>query len=172
MPQSHSATAPTAVPSRALAESSFSHSIKINISDYPNHKNVTQRGAIYSQQLSTAASHNTIVVITPNHDVHTLESVHNKQRFMYNDFTNIIHTAKINTCVREESTSLDAQKLYDSLLDVFRDDCSTTLTSSKLCQELKLMNNTTRESNSILSQDVIDGRPYTLSSSGRATPFI
>jgi hypothetical protein len=41
--------------------------------------------------------------------------------------------------LREESTSLDAQNVYPSLLDVFHDHLSTTLTSSKLQQELTLM---------------------------------
>jgi hypothetical protein len=58
---------------------------------------------------------------------------------MYNLFTNIILTTKGKNCVRVESTSLDAQKVYASLLVVYLHHLSTTLTSIKLQQELSLM---------------------------------
>jgi hypothetical protein len=71
--------------------------------------------------------------------IHALASFQNKQRFMYNVFTNIIHTTKGKNCVREESTSLDAQKVYASLLDDYHDHLSTKLSATKFCQELSLM---------------------------------
>jgi hypothetical protein len=58
---------------------------------------------------------------------------------MYNVFTNIIHSTKGKNCVHEESVSLDAQKVYASLLDVYHDHLSTKLSASNLCQELTLM---------------------------------
>jgi hypothetical protein len=58
---------------------------------------------------------------------------------MYNVFTNIIHTTKGKNCVLEASTTLDTQKVYASLLDVYHDHLSTKHTATKLCQELTLM---------------------------------
>jgi hypothetical protein len=58
---------------------------------------------------------------------------------MYNVFTNIILTTKCKNCVCEESKSLDAQKVYASLLDVYYDHLSTELVATKLPQELALM---------------------------------
>jgi hypothetical protein len=58
---------------------------------------------------------------------------------MYNVFTNIIHTTKGKNCVFKESTSLDSQKAYASLLDVHHDHLSTKLSAIKLHQELTLM---------------------------------
>jgi hypothetical protein len=41
--------------------------------------------------------------------------------------------------VCEDSTSLDEQKVYSSLLDVYHDYISTKVSATKLCQELTLM---------------------------------
>jgi hypothetical protein len=58
---------------------------------------------------------------------------------MYNVFTNSIYITKGKNCVCEKSMSLDAQKVYASLLDVYHDHLSTKLSATKLCQELTLM---------------------------------
>jgi hypothetical protein len=111
------------------------------ISDYPKLKDETQFRAFDSLLRFTAASHNKIDVLNPLYipPMHALASFQDKQWFMYNVFTNIIHTAKGKNCVREESTSIDAQKVYASLLDVYHDHLSTKLSATKLCQELTLM---------------------------------
>jgi hypothetical protein len=58
---------------------------------------------------------------------------------MYNVFTNIVYTTKGKICVREESTSLDAQKVYASLLNVYHDHLSSKLSATKLRQEPTLV---------------------------------
>jgi hypothetical protein len=135
------ATLPPMIPLPAPPTSTFRHSIKINISDYPKLKDETQWRAFDRQLRSTAASHDTLDILTPNYVPPALAvaTFRDKQRFMYNVFTNIIHTTKGKNCVREESTSLDAQKVYASLLDAYHDHLSTKLSASKLRQELTLM---------------------------------
>jgi hypothetical protein len=132
---------PPVVPSSAPASSSFLHTIKINISDYPKLKDETQSHAFERQLCSTAASHNTTDILNPTYVplIHTNVSFQDKQRFIYNVFKNIILATKGKNCLREKSTLLDALKVYASLLNVYHDHLSTTLTSSKLQQELTLM---------------------------------
>jgi hypothetical protein len=127
--------------SSAPSSSSFWHSFKANISDYPKLKDETQWRDFDHQLSCTAASHFTINILTPHYVPadHAMTSFQDRQRFIYNVFTNIIHTTKGKTCVHDDSTSLDAQNVYASFLDVYYDHLSTTLTSSKLQQELKLM---------------------------------
>jgi hypothetical protein len=90
---------------------------------------------------STSASHDTIDVLTPAHvpSVNDVASFQDNQRFMYNVFTNIIHTTKCKNCVCEASTTLDAQKVYASLLDVYHYHPSTKLSATKHCQNFNLM---------------------------------
>jgi hypothetical protein len=100
------ATTPTppVVPSStpAPASSRFWHSININISDYPKLMDETQWRVFVCQLRSTAASHNTIDILTPNYvpPIHDLASFQDKNRFMNKDFTNIIHTTKGKHCVQ------------------------------------------------------------------------
>jgi hypothetical protein len=116
-------TAPTppVVHSSAPASSSFWHNLKINISDYPKLKDETPWRAFDCQQHSTAASHNTIDNLTPIYvpPIHVMAYFQDKQRLMYNVFTNIIQKTKGKNCVREVSASLYAQKIYAPLLDVY-----------------------------------------------------
>jgi hypothetical protein len=93
------------------------------------------------QLRSTAASQDTLVILTPNYvpHIHAVATYRDKQRFMYNVFINIIHINKGKDFLREESTSLDAQKVYAFLLDAFHDHLFTKLSASKLRQELTLM---------------------------------
>ena len=131
----------TPVSSPTPASSSFRNSIKINISDYPKLKDETQWRTFNRQLRATAASHDTIDVLNPSY-VPTLDAqttFRDKQRFMYNVFTNIILTTKGRNCVREEHESLDAQKVYAALLDTYHDHLSTKLSATKLRQELTLM---------------------------------
>jgi hypothetical protein len=134
-------TLPAMVTTPVPASSTFWHSIKINISDYPKLKDETQLRAFDRLLRSTAASHDTIDLLNPLYvpPIHALASFQDKQRFMYNVFTNTIHTTKGKNCVCEESTSLDAQKVFSSLLDVYHDHLSTKISATKLCQELTLM---------------------------------
>lgn len=139
-------TPPTSLPATTPSlstptASSFRSSIKINVSDYPKLKDETQWRTFNRQLRATAASHDTLDILDPSYvptpDV--LSSFKDKQRFMYNVFTNIILTTKGRNCVREEGESLDAQKVYASLLDVYHDHLSTKLSATKLRQELTLM---------------------------------
>jgi hypothetical protein len=90
---------------------------------------------------STAASHDTIDVLNPSYvpSVHDVASFKDTQRFMCNVFTNFIHTTKGKNCVREASTTLDAQKVYACHLDVYYDHLSIKLNATKICQDLTLM---------------------------------
>jgi hypothetical protein len=92
----------------------------INMADYPKLKDETQWRAFDHKLRSTAASHDTLDILTPKYvpPIHAVETFRDEQRFMYNVFTNIHHTTKGKNYVREESTSLDAQKVYASLLDL------------------------------------------------------
>jgi hypothetical protein len=67
------------------------------------------------------------------------DSFKKKQRFMYNVFSNIIHTTKGKNCVPDQCDSLDAQKVYTALLDAYHDQLYTKLSATKLRQELTLM---------------------------------
>jgi hypothetical protein len=106
----------------APTASSFQHSIKTNISYYPKLKDETQWPAYNCQLRSTAASHKTIDVLNSQYvpPIHSLASFQDKQRFMYNVFTNIIHITKNKNYVREKSLSLGAKKVYTCLLDVYQ----------------------------------------------------
>jgi hypothetical protein len=59
------------------------------------------------------------------------------QRFMYNVFAINIHTTKGKNCVREESTSFEAQTVDASRLDVYHDHLSNTLTSRLTLMKLE-----------------------------------
>jgi hypothetical protein len=120
---------------------SFRNSIKINISDYPKLKDETQWRSFNRQLRSTAASHDTLDILDPTYvpSPDVAQSFRDKQRFMYNVFTNIILTTKGKNCVREESESMDAQKVYAALLDVYHDQLTTKLSATKIRQELTLM---------------------------------
>ena len=120
---------------------SFRNSIKINISDYPKLKDETQWRAFNRQLRATAASHDTLDILDPTFvpSADAQASFRDKQRFMYNVFTNIILTTKGKNCVREECETMDAQKVYAALLDVYHDQLSTKLSATKLRQELTLM---------------------------------
>jgi hypothetical protein len=126
------------IPSPAPFTSIFRHSIKINISGYPKLKDETQWCAFDCELRFTAASHNTFVILSPNYvpPIRAVANFVDKQRFMHIVFTNIIHTTEGKKCVRKESTSLEAQKVFAFLLDVYQDHLPTKLIASKLYQEL------------------------------------
>ena len=131
---------PPSVPETSPS-TSFWHTVKINISDYPKLKDDIQWRTFNRQLHSTAASHDTLDVLDPSY-VPSLEDQDyftKKQRFMYNVFSNIILTLKGKNCVRDQCDSLDAQKVYIALLDAYHDQLSTKLSATKLCQELTLM---------------------------------
>ena len=133
-------TAPS-TPKISQIAPSFRNSIKINISDYPKLKDETQWRAFNRQLRATAASHDTLDILDPTFvpSADAQASFRDKQRFMYNVFTNIILTTKGKNCVREECETMDAQKVYAALLDVYHDQLSTKLSATKLRQELTLM---------------------------------
>jgi hypothetical protein len=64
------ATLPPMIPSPAPPTSTFRHSLEINISDYPKLNDETQRRAFDRQLRSTAASHKTLDILTPNMSHH------------------------------------------------------------------------------------------------------
>jgi hypothetical protein len=116
----------------------FGHSIKINISIYPKLKDETRWRAFDCQLRSTAACHYTIDVLTPSYvnSVYDDASFQDIHRFMYNVFTNNIHTTKGKHCDRAASTKFDAQKVFASLIDVYHDHLSTKLSATRLFKNL------------------------------------
>jgi hypothetical protein len=82
--------------------SSFCSNIKINISDYPKLKEDSQWRAFNCQLRETAANHDTLDILYPNFVPSTeqKDAFEQKQKFMYNVFTNIILTSKGKVCVR------------------------------------------------------------------------
>jgi hypothetical protein len=51
---------------------------------------------------------------------------------MYNVFTNIMLTSNGKVCVRSQSETLNAQKVYAALLEAYNDQLSTLLSASNL----------------------------------------
>ena len=128
-------------PIQAPVVPSFRHSIKINISDYPKLKEESQWRTFHRQLRATAASHDTLEILDPNYVPpagHEL-AFEQKQKFMYNVFTNIILTSKGKVSVRAESETLNAQKVYASLVEAYNDQLSSRLSASKLRSELTVM---------------------------------
>ena len=120
---------------------SFQRNVKINVADYPKLKDESQWRTFNRTLRTTAASHDTLDVLTPNFVplVGLEEDFERKQRFMYNVFTNIILTSKGKVCVRAEYDSMNAQKVYASLLAAYNDQLSTQLNATKLRSELTIM---------------------------------
>jgi hypothetical protein len=58
---------------------------------------------------------------------------------MYNVFSRIVLTTKGKNCIRDECDSMDAQKVYATLLKAYNYPLSIHLSANKLCQELTLM---------------------------------
>ena len=121
--------------------SSFRNSIKINISDYPKLKDETQWRTFNRLLRATAASHDTLDVLDTTYlpSQEDKLSFKDKQRFMYHVFSNIILTTKGKNCVRQRADTLDAQAVYADLLDTYHDHLSSTLTATRIRQELTLM---------------------------------
>ena len=120
---------------------SFQRNVKINVADYPKLKDESQWRTFNRTLRTTAASHDTLDILTPNFVplVGLEEDFERKQRFMYNVFTNIILTSKGKVCVRAEYDSMNAQKVYASLLAAYNDQLSTQLNATKLRSELTIM---------------------------------
>jgi hypothetical protein len=100
-PTMPSTTAPTphvapAAPASIPTKSSTPTKSKINISAYPKLKAKTQWRTFDRQLRLTAASHDTIDILTP---IHAMAYFQDKQRFMYNVFTNMIQTTNGNTVI-------------------------------------------------------------------------
>jgi hypothetical protein len=111
---------------------------EVKVTSLPKLKYETQWRAF---NCKTAAGHLTMDVVNPQNvpPIQALASFQYKQWYKYNFVTNVIHTTKGKNCIREESTSLDAQKVYASLLIVYHDHLSTNLSPTKHCKELTLM---------------------------------
>ena len=107
---------------------SFWHNIKINISDYPKLKDDSQWRTFNRPITLTAASHDTLDVLDPTYvpRLEDQDSFKRKQRFMYNVFSNIIHTTKGKNCVCDQCDSLRRSKgLQVALLEAYHDQLST-----------------------------------------------
>jgi hypothetical protein len=132
---------PVLSPQATAVTPSFRQSIKINISDYPKLKEESQWRTFNRQLRATAASHDTLEILDPNFVPAAGQEVvfEQKQKFMYNVFTNIILTSKGKVSVRAESETLNAQKVYASLLEAYNDQLSSRLSASKLRSELTVM---------------------------------
>jgi hypothetical protein len=81
---------------------------------------------------SPAASNDTSDVLIPSYvsSGNDVAFSHDKKRFMYIMFTNIIRTTYEKNCVREASTTLDAQKVYASLLDMYDEHLSAKISAT------------------------------------------
>jgi hypothetical protein len=81
---------PTPIPTAPAP--SFHCNVKINVSDYPKLKDESRRHTFNRTLRTTAASHDTLDVLTPSFVplVGLEEDFERKQRFMYNVFTSII----------------------------------------------------------------------------------
>jgi hypothetical protein len=136
---SSSATLPAPTP--IAPAPSFQRNLNINVSDYPKLKDESQWRTFNRTLRTTAASHDTLDFLTPNFVplVGLEEDFERKQRFMYNVFTNIILTSKGKVCVRADYDSMNAQKVYASLLESYNDQLSTPLNATKLRSELTIM---------------------------------
>jgi hypothetical protein len=96
--------------------STFRHSTKINISNYPKLKEETKCRAFYGLLRFTAASHVTIDVLLPSFG------------------------PSVNS-VCEAFTTLDEQKVYvyESFVDLYYDHFSAKHSATNLCQVLTLL---------------------------------
>jgi hypothetical protein len=62
-----------------------------------------------------------------------------KQRFMYNVFSQCILTSKGKVCVRTHEKDLDAQQVYKYLLEIYPDQLTMQLDATSICPELTIM---------------------------------
>ena len=119
----------------------FRSSIKINIADYSKLKEDSQWRSFNRQLRATAANHDTLEILDLNY-VPTLDIdnlFQQKQKFMYNVFSQCLVTSKDKVCVRAHEKDMDAQQVYAQLLDAYDDQISTSLDATSLRSELTLM---------------------------------
>jgi hypothetical protein len=62
-----------------------------------------------------------------------------KQRFMYNVFSQCILTSKGKVCARAYEKDLDAQQVYKDLLAIYADQLTMQLDATSICSELTIM---------------------------------
>jgi Reverse transcriptase (RNA-dependent DNA polymerase) len=119
----------------------FRQHIKINVSDYNKLKEDHQWRSFHRHLLATAANHDTLDVLNPSYVPSTELALafDQKQKFMYNVFTQCILTSKGKVCVRSEETTMNAQAVYKSLLSVYNDNLSASLDAAALRAELTMM---------------------------------
>jgi hypothetical protein len=128
-------TGPTTSPS------TFRHSVKVTLNDYPKLKE-DKGWRVFNRLLrTTAAHHDTLDVLDPTYvpPSHLAATFEVKQLFMFNMFTQCIHTGKGKVCVRANDPSLDAQRTYAALREVYEDDLSVQLLASSLRSELTIL---------------------------------
>ena len=119
----------------------FRQNIKINVSDYTKLKEDSQWRSFQRQLSATAANHDTLDILNPKYIPPADLSVawDQKQKFMFNVFTQCILTSKGRVCVRQFETTMDAQNVYAALLSVYHDNFSASLEASTLRSELTVM---------------------------------
>jgi Reverse transcriptase (RNA-dependent DNA polymerase) len=119
----------------------FRQNIKINVSDYSKLKEDHQWRTFNRLLLATAANHDTLDILNPSYVPTAALTIafDQKQKFMYNVFTQCILTAKGRHCVRNHAATMDAQKVYADLLSVYNDNLSATLDATTLRAELTVM---------------------------------
>jgi hypothetical protein len=133
-PTISSATPSTVTPS-------FRQNMKININDYPKLKEDSKWRVFQRQLTATAANHDTLEVLNAAYvPPPAAASVSDqKQKFMFNVFSQCINTKKGKVCVRAEVKTMDAQKAYAALMDAYSDQLSVHLDSTSLRSELTVM---------------------------------
>ena len=123
------------------ATQTFRSSIKINIADYSKLKEDSQWRSYNRQLRATAANYDTLEILdlsyVPTLDIDNL--FQQKQKFMYNVFSQCLLTSKGKVCVRAHEKDMDAQQVYAQLLDAYDDQISTSLDATSLRSELTLM---------------------------------
>ena len=119
----------------------FRSKIKITIADYPKLKEDKQWCPFNRLLKATAASHDTLEVLQPNYEPPpNLQDVFNlKVSFMYNVFSQTLHTSKGKVCVRSHDSTRNAQLVYKDLLTSYTDELSTTLSATTLRNELTVL---------------------------------
>ena len=124
-----------------LPPATFRQHIKVNVSDYSKLKEDHQWRTFHRLLRATAANHDTLDILdaqyVPPSDL--IIAFEQKQKFMYNVFTQCIMTTKGRHCVRAHATTMDAQKVHADLLSVYNDNLSATLDATKVRAELTVM---------------------------------
>jgi hypothetical protein len=119
----------------------FQRNVKKHNADYPKLKGEAQWRTFNHALHTSAASHDTLDVLTPNVvPLVGLEAdFEQNQRFMYNVSTNIIITSKGKVCVQAKYDSMNAQQVYASNKEAYNDQPSTQLNATKLQSERTIM---------------------------------